>query len=819
MHGGMWMIRQKKAVVTWFVVWLFVFSNLLVYSPVQANSSVSWKDLGNKVTADVNKAWTIKMSDAVDHSTVNNGTVYVKDDKGNAVDVTVQVDGQLIKIIPVSPYKIGYTYTLYLDGKIQTKAGKKLKSPVKFSFTIQDPSSGLILEEPSIFPSNTVPVGYSEDGFRLAVFVPVNQSDLAVYDEEKGQSSVVLSYLSPSNNWETIGNLYDSGDLNNHSDEIAGDSVYSINLKKVINTDSPKQMKLRVSVKLKNGNTLYAEKELYIVQTSNGQNVEKVLDMYDNLIWAIEDMAPSYKTSDEVMYAVKSYLLDQDEVKSVEQTGNGFLEITYDTGLKSGIQIVEQDAKGSNSTFSTTSLEQESKRDDVEQTRNSTLTIPLEEQTRGEEIYSNAVDSTAYTFNALNINEIVSRTVFLWAPFYEEFFPWNEEEDIQHLFEQSGLGFNVVKLKGEKADVQSLKQMNQYGFVLLSSHGSGGQWILTGETVKDSAKYESELISQQMMIVQRILFDEENSQVQTPQSVYAVNDKWFKNNINGMFNNTVIFNSSCESTLTDKIWNVFASKGAGAYYGFSKIVSSRFAYEKAIETTKNLLSGKTTGQSFVSEVDPYTPYKAKIELKGNGNLFYNTKTNQNSNLVNGNFEQALFGWTQFGDARVISGLGSPKVVSPTEGKAMAIISTGLGYTTYMGEIAQTFYLSPSAKTISFNWNYLSEEFLEYIGSGFEDPFSVTLRTIDGTEETVLHLTLNDLALVFGANQYDGGSLIPLSPAINFDKGDVWMTGWQTHEYVIPEKFKGKVVTLTFTAQDAKDTIYDTAVLIDSVVIQ
>jgi len=52
---------------------------------------------------------------------------------------------------------------------------------------------------------------------------------------------------------------------------------------------------------------------------------------------------------------------------------------------------------------------------------------------------------------------------------------------------------------------------------------------------------------------------------------------------------------------------------------------------------------------------------------------------------------------------------------------MALISTGLGFTTAAGSIAQPVCLPPlppgaTTWTLSYDWNFFSEEFLEFCGS-------------------------------------------------------------------------------------------------------
>ncbi|MCK4545258.1 hypothetical protein KAU43_06930, partial [candidate division WOR-3 bacterium] len=180
---------------------------------------------------------------------------------------------------------------------------------------------------------------------------------------------------------------------------------------------------------------------------------------------------------------------------------------------------------------------------------------------------------------------------------------------------------------------------------------------------------------------------------------------------------------------------------------------------------------------------------------------------------NGGFEDGFMNWTKEGDGRIIYALS---LLEPTEGTKMGIISTGLGYTDKYGSLSQTFDVGDDETKLQFDWNYISEEFLWYIGSIFQDPFKVTLTKVDDSSTTtLLHKTVDSIAAEFGATQVNGGDLIYVSPDIVFDKGDVWMTGWQNNEYDI-SAFQGKTVTITFEAEDLGDEIFDTAILLDDI---
>lgn len=190
-------------------------------------------------------------------------------------------------------------------------------------------------------------------------------------------------------------------------------------------------------------------------------------------------------------------------------------------------------------------------------------------------------------------------------------------------------------------------------------------------------------------------------------------------------------------------------------------------------------------------------------------------------LVNGNFEEGYMGWTRNGDGRMISQLG---YISPQGGNYMGIISTGLGYTTQTGRLSQSFNIPANASQMSLKWNYLSEEFLEYIGSSYQDRFEIVLISDEFGEEVLLSKTIDGIAADFGASKPSEeypegipGELIAVSPDIVFDRGDVYMTGWQTSTFDI-SAYKGKCVSLVLRCTDVGDSIYDTAILLDDVTI-
>ena len=279
---------------------------------------------------------------------------------------------------------------------------------------------------------------------------------------------------------------------------------------------------------------------------------------------------------------------------------------------------------------------------------------------------------------------------------------------------------------------------------------------------------------------------------------------------NGTFPNSIWFSMSCRSAYNDTMGAVFLAKGGGAYYGFSDYVLASYAFNTERTVFEKLINEeKNAGEAFDAAV---AAHGANDGSEPAAIIFYGEKKTKIgvSELKNPSFEDpdgagSLNGWIKEGDGRVIKVLGSD---SPTDGSTMAIISTGLGFTTTTGTIYQSFCLSDNAKNLIFDWNFYSEEFKEWCGSSYDDTFNVSIVDIETGTETVLFKTSVNILCE------NTGALID-SP-VDFDMGDAWYTGWQSDETVDISTYKGKGIILKFFATDKGDSIYDTAILIDNI---
>lgn len=273
---------------------------------------------------------------------------------------------------------------------------------------------------------------------------------------------------------------------------------------------------------------------------------------------------------------------------------------------------------------------------------------------------------------------------------------------------------------------------------------------------------------------------------------------------------SVVYLGTCRSLWNGTLGMEFFGAGAKAVLGYSDYVTSTFAYEQGTAFWSALveemfLTGDALGDA--PPADPNYP-GSKLRLLGAPNL-----NATNSDLINASWETGdLTGWQSTGDGRVISRLG---ITVPVEGKFMGIISTGLGYTPQTGEIFQTFCIPDDKIEMSFYWKYYSEEFKEWCGSIYQDTFEGKLEGDDG-QITFVEASVDNLCPPQECSgcggQYDG----LIQSDVSFDQGDCWMTHWRKAAANVMALAGKGAVTLRFFATDKGDSIYDTAILIDTV---
>ena len=188
----------------------------------------------------------------------------------------------------------------------------------------------------------------------------------------------------------------------------------------------------------------------------------------------------------------------------------------------------------------------------------------------------------------------------------------------------------------------------------------------------------------------------------------------------------------------------------------------------------------TTLKSYYEDIEkiPYDPdeHIAYPVFNGNEDAVLNV-----IDFLNGSFENYYSSTTVpkvcecKGDVRTLTVLGS---ITPVDESRMAFITTGIGSQdsasfdegTEGSSLSQTFIVPEDAVKITFSYNFISEEPMEYVGSIFDDSFVVKISQEESEyyNNTFASINTSEWQLVEG---------------IDFIGGDhtTYETGWQTAE--------------------------------------
>ncbi len=183
-------------------------------------------------------------------------------------------------------------------------------------------------------------------------------------------------------------------------------------------------------------------------------------------------------------------------------------------------------------------------------------------------------------------------------------------------------------------------------------------------------------------------------------------------------------------------------------------------------------------------------------------------------IRNGGFERGdLSGWSTVGSAEVkdvFTSSGSDgKTLTPTEGVWMADVSTGSNAVGGVGSgLKQKFRVPAGARTLTFDFDFISEEFPEFVNTPFDDSFRAVITT-DTNQTTFAEVSVNQASDVemIGDCEFPGGDTT--CGHTGWLEGSVDLSAYAGTNTPV-------TVELLFSAIDAGDNIYDTHVLIDNI---
>jgi hypothetical protein len=177
---------------------------------------------------------------------------------------------------------------------------------------------------------------------------------------------------------------------------------------------------------------------------------------------------------------------------------------------------------------------------------------------------------------------------------------------------------------------------------------------------------------------------------------------------------------------------------------------------------------------------------------------------------NSSFENGSDGILFVGDGAVMS--GSQGCVTATEGSNFSAITSGdaiVSTDNAIGGASSICLLGPinsDVSSLTFNYNFLSAEFQEFVGSVFDDSFVAVVVGPNGAYSEFI-TSVNTVGI--NNTQCNGFSTLP-------DNGDTYAgeTGWITHTSNFQNV--GSPAYITFIITDVSDLIYSSVIALDEV---
>lgn len=368
--------------------------------------------------------------------------------------------------------------------------------------------------------------------------------------------------------------------------------------------------------------------------------------------------------------------------------------------------------------------------------------------------------------------------------------------------------FTVDYFTDSAADVAAFTELDAYGAICIVTHGSlmpGGEICLgTGQSVTLAALDEWfwDLQGEAPGLV--ILGQDGELRLAVTPAFLAEE--------NPAFPNSLVQLSACNGLAGTSLTQALGGAGVAYLCGFDAPVGVVHASQVTQAFwTGVLVEAQSAGEAHdgvVPAVDPGHAHAVFVE-SGNRVLRFTAE------LINGDFEQGtLAGWDSQGDARVLTELG----LALPQGTAMGFISTGWAEgADSLAWIDQRTCLPPDAATLELDFDFLSEEFLEFCDGAYQDHFEVQIlegenvHTLYGAQVDDFCDQVIPAEVVFdwGPNGEPGDPY--------YDPVGVYRTGWR-HLSLDIGSFADRSVILRFRIEAGGDHHYHSVLLLDGITV-
>lgn len=213
--------------------------------------------------------------------------------------------------------------------------------------------------------------------------------------------------------------------------------------------------------------------------------------------------------------------------------------------------------------------------------------------------------------------QITNHNVLIWEAWGDSYPVAN---DIHNIFNNcTAVDFNVDVIQNEDCTLQSLKNLTQYGFVYIKTHGgifpnAQGEdvcWILTKERCNSSELSNEDVNSERKILITTVgvtkeyVNNQEIRRFSKKGHYWGVTNKFISKYVTGIFSSpSVVFVQACHSFDNRSLRDVFINdKKASVYLGYTHSVMAKFGHAKAIEFATNMLQQRLNALDAYSEID------------------------------------------------------------------------------------------------------------------------------------------------------------------------------------------------------------------------
>lgn len=604
--------------------------------------------------------------------------------------------------------------------------------------------------------------------------------------------------------------MYDDGSFYNHGDDIAGDGIYSAIVENEnYYEDSSRSFKAKCDGHESNEVTVnyympLSDEMLNRIETVDNQIDSLVAGSFDGMSTAEKKNAAN-ALLDEL---AGNDLIEADSV--VLDEASQVLGFEYADGIWGGIMLEEFDVDFNGVGDRGTSAA-------VYEKFGADSSMPMNG--------GNAAVSVL-VLNAFPAFETKASDIAYRSDFYV---------DMKAEWDSMGL---ITTLDTDVSVNDYLTKLDDYDIVCISTHGSTYSWR-DGFLWLDKHQYPAICLAEKSTKAKDKEYELllKDKQIVKVSGKYWILPPFFENQYAAdAFDGEFFYSESCQfmgknGVVDYSMANAIVSRSAEAVVGFHNSVYADYSRDMMKWYIEDLFNGNTAKVSLDDACKKYGS-DHKVWLESLGYTYDKTKpvaypilsgdpnaTLIQSNLLNGDFEAyknigytaTPSDWNAEGDVRSVTLLGDVKPYGINSSR-MAIITTGVGSktTSTLGEgtegsqIYQKFTVPAGVTKITFNYNYVSEEPMEFVGSQYNDAFVVQIKSGSDVVYNNMYESINTSTWVSVDN-------------IDFDGGDetVFQTGWKTATIDV-SAYQGKTIGLYFIVYDVGDSQYDSAVVLDNV---